>query len=161
MQRRVEVPGTHPIGNDTVDLDLLRFDGEIHLELELVGQRMTWLSISHSFLFSAFTVEVVARASAAPAIRHVLRHAIPMIGIVSAVSVGLAVLAAQASARSLRRERAELEARRADASPAGFAPSLTRSAWIVRLGDLPPRLIPWLLAVTWMVLLAKVLTGGA
>jgi len=92
MQRRVEVPGAHPIGNDGIDLDVLRFDGEI---------------------------------------------------------------------RSLRRERAELEARRADARPAGFTPSLTRSAWIVRLGDLPPRLIPWLLALTWMVLLAKVLTGGA
>ena len=132
-----------------MDLDVLRFDGEIRLELELVGQRMVWLSISHSFLFSAFTVEVVARASAASAIRLVLRHAIPLIGVVSAIAVGLAVLAAQAAARSLRRERAELEARRADTSPGWLAPGLTRSIWILRPGDLPPRLMPWVLALTW------------
>ena len=54
-------PVIHP---EDIRFELQRVDAQIRLELELIGQRMNWMSISHSFLFSAFTLETVSDSSA-------------------------------------------------------------------------------------------------
>jgi hypothetical protein len=76
-------------------------------------------------------------------------------GILLAITVGLAVLAAQGVGKALRRERATLEGRRAHAVRLDRA--RTPSSWIIAIGDLPPRVMPWVLAAIWTMLLIRVL----
>jgi hypothetical protein len=88
-----------------------RVDGQIRLELELIGQRITALCISQSFLVAAFVnvvrIDKEHETSFAP-YRSLLLVALPIIGLWIAVVLGLAMKAAEHVIRQRKTEREDI-----------------------------------------------------
>ena len=111
----------------------------------LVTQRVSWLLLSQSFLFLAYTALTVARpipAKGQQATR--LYHVIPLLGIVIVSAVYASIVAALLTSRALRRQFAALELE-------GDNPfdSIPTSALRV-LGDVAVHLPPLAIGVTWI-----------
>nr|WP_315246665.1 hypothetical protein [uncultured Albidiferax sp.] len=138
-------------GDHNLQFRLSRFDAQIKMEFDLIGYRMTWLMTSQAFLFTAFTVCVTANeprmVSAAVAIQYI----VPIVGMLSAFLVALAIGAAHDVVASLKpaREKLETIAERKGYEVLGVD-TQSRDHWI---GNLPSRILPWVLAGLWLVLL--------
>src|SRR5271169_4339167 len=78
---------------------LTRIGFAIDKELTLISERMSWLVISESFIFSAFTAAVANRDKAA--VLDVLAWLMSLLGIMLAVLVYPALLAAHFTAKGL------------------------------------------------------------
>jgi hypothetical protein len=86
---------------------LVRLGAAIDKELTLMSERMTWLNLSESFSFSAFTVAVVNRDKALAL--ELLACLMPIVGFLRALLVYPALLAAHSMARRLKETRHKLE----------------------------------------------------
>ena len=89
---------------------LLRLDAHIRFEFELTAQRMTYLAITESFLFSTFILALANSSS--PNVYPLLIRVISMVpwfGILLAAIVLASVIGSILLTRKLRRERFILE----------------------------------------------------
>jgi hypothetical protein len=114
----------------------------------LVAQRLSWLILSQSFLFIAYTAALVAW----PTTAHVdqidrLLHVFPVLGLVIVAAVYASIWAALLSIRALRLSFDALEQRYA--SPFEGIPSRR----IRGLGNVAAHVPPLAIAATWIWLL--------
>ena len=89
---------------------LLRLDAHIRFEFELTAQRMTYLAIAESFLFSTFILALANSSS--PNVHSLLIRMISMVpwfGMLLATIVLASVIGSISLTRKLRRERFILE----------------------------------------------------
>jgi len=152
---------TTPAPDQSLSPRLIRLDSQLKIEYELVGQRVSWLLVSNSFLFGAFVVSLNNMSANANnmcsdarihRLIHILFLAIPIIGLVSSVLVALAVRAAHEVIFELKvvRDRVEEEASRALAYE---RLGVHIKSWPHIVGNWPPVLLPPLFAVVWATIL--------
>ena len=112
---------------------------------------MTWLVISQSFLFSAvsLTVNNLVNPSAVK-ISELLRWLIPIIGIITCSSVGLATFAALSVINNLKRQRDDLEDKAKDDLE---LIGVRITSWEHKIGNIPSLILPWILCIAWLLVL--------
>lgn len=126
---------------------LTRIGVGIDKELTLMSERMTWLVVSESFIFSAFTAAVSNRDKAT--ILEMLAYLMSLVGLLLALFVYPALLAAHISAKKLKEERHQFELR----LPDDLRVKLLAPKQAHFLGSLPAFLIPVLLFLVWGTLI--------
>lgn len=142
--------------DESIRYRLDRFDRQIGIEFDLIGHRMTWLMISQSFLFSTFATTISASTppKSTKAVTT-LQWLVSGVGILTALFVGLAILAAHQVISRLKPNRDELEKA---ASSRGFevlgVESSSRDHF---LGNLPSQVLPWVLIAAWVLLVIRIL----
>lgn len=150
---------TAPVLEESLSRRLTRLDSQLKIEYELIGQRVSWLLVSNSFLFGAFVVGLnnVNPNTNVQKLIHVLILAIPVIGLTSSVLVALAVRAAHEVISDLKavRDRVEEEAYRAFSYERLGVQS---KSWPHVVGNWPPTLLPPLFAIVWARLLYGVIS---
>jgi hypothetical protein len=124
------------------------FRERLDAEDALIAQRVSWLILSQSFLFIAYTAALVARPTHAHAdqIGHLLR-VFPVLGLVIVAGVYASIWAALLSIRSLRRTFQALERRHAgpfDGIPSGR---------VRGMGNVAAHVPPLAIGATWIWLL--------
>jgi len=139
---------------------LFRLDGLIRDEFEYVGQRVTWLLTSHSFLFTAFVVGlnvgVRDRANSfrmnpmdASAIIPQFLAALCWIGIVSSLVALLGVAVAHKVVReNYRRRKVTEDAATAMSDQFDALPNRQGALYVI--GSLSGFVMPVFLAVVWL-----------
>ncbi|MEC7221870.1 MAG: hypothetical protein VXW29_15850 [SAR324 cluster bacterium] len=113
---------------------LLRLDAHILFEFELTAQRMTYLAIAESFLFSTFILALANSNS--PNVHPLLIRVISMVtwfGMLLATIVLTSVIGSISLNRKLRRERFILE-------------------WEIVLGHLPPVCVSAAFLGAWILI---------
>ena len=131
---------------------------QIRHEDGLIGQRISWLVISQSFLFGTFVALVVQKGVVGPAARAVklLLILIPLVGVLAPVIVLVAVGAAIYAIAQWRAEHDRLsatpEARQLD------WPDLTHQTSVEVLGHLLPIAIAVVLALAWAAIMIQMST---
>lgn len=129
-----------------------RLGGAIDKEFSLVSDRMTWMVISESFIFSAFTSASVNFKGelASKTLVKCLLILLPLLGIFLAWIVTPAIKAAHSAAFTLKDQRDEFEGR----MPKGLQIILISSKGHEHSkGNLPPTWVPRVIIVIWTVLL--------
>lgn len=138
-----EVANT-PINEEMLRFRIKRLDDQIRVEFDLIGHRMTWLVISQSFLFSAVSLTVNNSVNpSAVKISELLRWLIPIIGIITCISVGLATFAARSVIDKLKSQRDPLESQ----EPIG----VRSASWEHKIGNIPSVILPWVLCIAWFL----------
>lgn len=142
----------NPSDESTISTDALRFrltrlDTEMRTAFDVLNQRITWLMISHSFLFSAF-VSLVGKPPESIIAQH-LTWLVPVLGVVSALLVGIAAVAKDSIIRSIKEKRRNLEK---EAIREGYEP-LEGKGWAHWAIYLPSSVLPWLLLALWVLIL--------
>lgn len=134
-------------------LDTLR-----HAEYQWIQTRLSWLFISQSFCISAFIVLSTALIQGSMASRtiSILKLGIPVFGVISCVLVGMAAMAAARVARRLAVERRSALRYISENTPlnmpgAGGECDPSVSGWTYWVGELPHRVLPWILAAIWVL----------
>jgi hypothetical protein len=122
---------------------LTRIGFAIDKELTLISERMSWLVISESFIFSAFTVAVANQEKAV--VLNTLAYLMPLVGFLIALLVYPSLLAAHTTAQRLKLERHEFELRLPEHLRVRLLPP--KGAHI--LGSLPAFVIPVMFLVVW------------
>jgi hypothetical protein len=124
------------------------FRERLDAENSLVAQRVSWLILSQSFLFIAYTGALVARPTHAHAgqITRLLR-AFPVLGLVIVAGVYVSIWAALLSIRALRRCFDSVEPHQAN--PFDQVPG----SGVRRLGNVAAHLPPIAIGATWIWLL--------
>jgi hypothetical protein len=124
------------------------FRARLDAEHSLIAQRVSWLLLSQSFLFIAYTGALVARPSHAHEQQiNRLLHVFPLLGLVIVTGVYASILAALLSIRSLRRCFDSIQ--RQHTNPFDQIPTPP----IRRVGDLAAHVPPIAIGVTWIWLL--------
>jgi hypothetical protein len=145
-----EVANT-PINEEMLRFRIKRLDDQIRVEFDLIGHRMTWLVISQSFLFSAVSLTVNNSVNpSAVKISELLRWLIPIIGIITCISVGLATFAARSVINKLKRQRDPLESQ----DPTDYqleSIGVRSSSWEHKIGNIPSLILPWVLCIAWFL----------
>src|SRR5579862_4005581 len=88
---------------------LTRIGVAIDKELTLISERMTWLVVSESFMFSAFTTAVANQEKAI--VLNTVGYLMPLVGLLLALLVYPGLLAAHFTAKWLKDERHRFELR--------------------------------------------------
>lgn len=134
-------------------LDTLR-----HAEYQWIQSRLSWLFISQSFCITAYTVLSIATTERLLQSRSIssLRLGLPIFGIISCVLVGIAVLAAARLARRLATQRHSTLQYINENTPVIFPTAGHGADPAVRggtywAGELPHRVLPWILAAFWIL----------
>src|SRR5690349_21138578 len=122
---------------------LTRLDHQIGFEHDIIGHRMSWLKISQSFLFSAFAISLSPGKIPLALEARTLQHLVPVVGLASALTVGLALLAGHQVVRRVQRDRDQLEQIAFARGLETFGTRVTR--WNYTSGDLPSKVLPWIL----------------
>lgn len=145
-------PRNPELVNQTL-VQLGRLGEAISKEYTLVSDRMTWLVISNSFMFSAFTTAVSNYGKEEQPLGLLLLlviYGIPCLAIAMCLLVLGAIHAAHSAAKKLKNSRGSFEGK----LPADLQIKLVSSKDHEHiLGNLPPYIIPILLGITWMVFL--------
>ncbi len=146
------MPYTDSIGQTTEETALLltqltRIGVAIDKELTLMSERMSWLVVSESFIFSAFTVAVANREKGMVLVT--LGCLMPLVGFLLAILVYPALLAAHRSARRLKEERHRFESR----LPEALQVMLLAPKREHFLGSVPAFVIPVMLIVVWSTII--------
>jgi hypothetical protein len=122
---------------------LTRLGMAIDKELTLIGERTSWLNISESFIFSAFTVAVANREKTK--VLDIVACLMPLVGFLLALFVYPALLAADVTAKRLKAERHEFELKLPqDLRVKLLAPKRARF-----FGSVPAFVIPGMLLLVW------------
>jgi len=134
-------------------LDTLR-----HAEYQWIQSRLSWLFISQSFCITAYTVLSIATTEhrLEPRSISMLRWGIPAFGVISCVLVGVAALAAAGVARGIAAERASALRYINEHTPLNIPPNGRNAdpsvrGWSYWAGELPHRVLPWILAALWLL----------
>ena len=131
----------------------------IKAQFDLIGVRMTWLVLSESFSFSAFTL-TVANYDPAHRLAEVqlyLIWALPIVGMGLAVFVFVGIRAAHHATLRLKRQREVMMARVPDPLRVDLISSFSPEHW---WGEVPQHAIPpifftvWLGVFAWLVALS-------
>jgi hypothetical protein len=138
-------------GNLKYRLD--RLDALLKTEFDLISHRMTWLVISQSFLFAAFS-GAAANSTAHQVLKRML-WIIPFMGILIDALVYLAVIAAHSVIRKLKRLRYPVELLASETFGCEIA-SVDLHRWEHKFGTLPPYVVPPSLALAWGLILLNV-----
>ncbi len=146
------MPFNDPSNQTTSETGLLltqltRIGSAIDKELTLINERMTWLVVSESFMFSAFTMAVANQEKAV--VLNTLIYVMPVVGLLLALLVYPGLLAAHFTARVLKQERHEFELR----LPGDLQVKLLAPARAHVLGSIPAFVIPVMLILVWGVIL--------
>jgi uncharacterized integral membrane protein len=139
---------------------LARIDDAISKEFSLVSERMTWLVISESFIFAAFTSAV---ANYRPEHKMALSllflvWILPLVGFLFALLVYPAILAAHVAAFKLKTLREELEVKLPQELQITLISSKNKEHF---LGNIPPYAIPPIIILMWVVLVIVLLVLSA
>jgi hypothetical protein len=127
-------------------------------EQQWILNRLSWLFTSQSFLLTAFVV-LLSSGNHSPA-AHLLRFALPLLGLFCCVTVALAIRAAERVGKPLGNRRAFLSMLINDRvnSPMliprlGSSKALRDNPWTLHHGSLPHIILPWAFAMLWLLLL--------
>lgn len=134
-----------------------RFDDAIKAEFDLIGLRMTWLVVSESFIFTAFSIAVSNYRQESsgivlilPDALHYLIWALPILGMLMASLVYIAIIAAHSAIYRLKNQRDGMTER----LPLHLMiRPISRGDIQHRLGNIPPWGIPPLLFLAWALAL--------
>jgi hypothetical protein len=148
-----ELPATR--STDALQFRLNRLDAQIRVEYDTIGQRMVWLMISQSFLFSSFVTSTIAWETAESfhaSVFQDLRWILAGIGLFSALMVWASILAAHDAIAWLLSIRDRVE------ENAAATEGIDRLGHLIPpfstlMGNMPPKLIPLMLTATWGYLL--------
>jgi hypothetical protein len=118
-----------------------------------INQRVIWLLMSHSFLFTAFAITVTNQTQVSGSTFHTfpLLVLIPCVAIFSSALVGMSVVAGITAMRELRRTFAAYAATSADTR---LPPLHGRHIWRA-LGLVTPASLPLLFLCVWLFLLIR------
>ncbi len=147
------------MGEDSLIARLNMIEAQMRHENDLIGQRMSWLVISQSFLFGTFATLVGLRgvASEAAGAVRLLLVLIPLVGVLLPVLVLLAVGAATYAISQWRAERERIcempEAKQLD------WPRLRHGSLVTALGQLLPVAVSVGFLLAWLVIL-MIIEGG-
>lgn len=133
---------------------LTRIGVAIDKELTLMSERMSWLVVSESFIFSAFTVAVANHDKSMILVAVVCL--MPIVGFLMALLVYPGLLAAHTTAKWLKEERRQFEWR----LPGDLQVKLRAPKQAHFLGSVPAFVIPVMLLLVWtviIVIMARVL----
>ena len=127
-------------------------------EQQWILNRLSWLFTSQSFLITAFVVLLGSGNHSPPA--HLLRVALPLLGLFCCVTVAIAIRAAERVRKPLGNRRAFLSMYINDIvkSPKlvpvlGSSKGLRDNPWTLHHGSLPHNVLPWVFAALWLLLL--------
>ena len=127
-------------------------------EQQWILNRLSWLFTSQSFLLTAFVV-LLSSGNHSPA-AHLLRFALPLLGLFCCITVALAIRAAERVGKPLGNRRAFLSMIINDRikSPMlvprlGSTKALRDNPWTLYHGSLPHIVLPWAFAMLWLLLL--------
>ena len=127
-------------------------------EQQWILNRLSWLFTSQSFLITAFVVLLSSGNHSPPA--HLLRIALPLLGLFCCATVAIAIRAAERMRKPLGNRRAFLSMHINDIvkSPMlvpmlGSSKALRDNPWTLNHGSLPHIVLPWAFAVLWLLLL--------
>jgi hypothetical protein len=127
-------------------------------EQQWILNRLSWLFTSQSFLITAFVV-LLSSGNHSPA-AHLLRIALPLLGLFCCVTVAIAIRAAERVRKPLENRRAFLSMHINDIvkSPKlvpvlGSSKALRDNPWTLHHGSLPHIVLPWAFAILWLLLL--------
>jgi len=138
---------------------LKRLDDQIRMEYDLMGQRMSWMVISQSFLFSA--VALTANNSVDPSMRKVLsllRLLMPFVGILSCLFSMAAIFAARSVINRLKTLRNRLEDLFEQQNGDGFDRlGVRQTDWQHSFGNFPTSFLPLTLIGVWLTILMAVI----
>jgi hypothetical protein len=127
-------------------------------EQQWILNRLSWLFTSQSFLITAFVVLLGSGNHSSTA--HLLRFALPLLGLFCCVTVAIAIRAAERVRKPLANRRALLSMHINDIvqSPSlvpllGSSKALHDHPWTLHQGSLPHVVLPWAFAILWILLL--------
>ena len=127
-------------------------------EQQWILNRLSWLFTSQSFLVTAFVV-LLGSGNHSPT-AHLLKVALPLLGLFCCVTVALAIRAAERVGKPLGNRRAFLSMLINDLvkSPMlvprlGSSKALRDNPWTLHYGSLPHIVLPWAFAILWLLLL--------
>jgi hypothetical protein len=129
-------------------IQLGRLTDAVRAELDLIGMRLTWLVVSESFLFSAFAVSAPtydSKANLSQVLLYIL-WTMPLVGMLLAASVYVALLAALRAGNQLMEQRDQLMERLPEHLRITLISSQSREYW---WGNVPPRVIPPIIFLLW------------
>jgi hypothetical protein len=130
-------------------IQLGRLTDAVRAEIDLIGMRLTWLVIAESFLFSAFAVSVPTYDSnrkLAEVLLYIL-WAMPLVGMLLAGCVYVAILAALRAGQRLIEQRDQLMERLPEHLRISLISLQSREYW---WGNVPPRIIPPIIFLLWL-----------
>lgn len=139
----------------TPDLDYYRIlRAQIEHEDDLIGSRISWFVTSQSFLFSAYAIMASGLptnpTSSYVSSKHVLLVVVPVLAIMTALLILLAIFSGLAAMAQLR----HLYSQNAGKIPDGLPP-LQGSRFTRMTGMAAPVLLPILFMGVWMFLLLR------
>jgi ABC-type uncharacterized transport system fused permease/ATPase subunit len=152
LQESRRMPYNDP-NNQTTDetahllTQLTRIGCAIDKELSLINERMTWLVVSESFMFSAYTMAIANHDKAL--VLNTLVFLMPIVGLLLALLVYPGLLAAHFTAKWLKEERHLFELR----LPKGLQVKLLAPRRAHVLGSVPAFVIPVMLVTVWGVII--------
>jgi len=129
-------------------------------EYQWISNRLSWLFISQSFCITGYVI-----LSTSTGLRFVgdntiaiLKMELPFLGIIFCVFVGVTVLAATPVARIFATAPGRLTGYINENNPltiplVGVEGDLREEKWTYWCGELPHRVLPWVLGVFWLMLL--------
>ena len=118
-------------------------------ELDLIGMRLSWLVIGESFIFSAFATAVSnydPNRKLALALLYII-WVMPLLGMLLAGCVYVAILAAQSAGDRLKEQRDRLMVRLPQHLRISLISTKSREHW---WGNVPPRVIPPAIFLVWL-----------
>jgi hypothetical protein len=150
-----KAPGEEVISFEPGDVphvlsQIARLGEGLKAEFDLVAGRMSWLVISESFIFSAFATAMASYRPDHPAVNGLrfLAWVLPFVGMLLAVSVYAAILAALSAIDSMKRQRDRLMAGLPSHLRVDLISAQSRLQW---WGNLPVHAIPPVLFLVWVV----------
>ena len=127
-------------------------------EQQWILNRLSWLFTSQSFLITAFVV-LLGSGNHSPS-AHLLRIALPLLGLFCCITVAIAIRAAERVRKPLENRRTflSMQINNIVRSPKlvpvlGSSKALRDNPWTLRHGSLPHIVLPWAFAVLWLLLL--------
>lgn len=138
---------------------LARLDGAIEKEFTLIGDRMTWMVVSESFIFGAFVTAAVYYNPRDTALKYLvisLLILLPIIGATIAAVAYLAITAAHIATDRLKRRREDLEL----LITGKCYVELVSTDWATHpIGNVPSRYLPPVFVIVWAVFLVMLLVN--
>ena len=156
MSFEVHRNGTEPDVPTIALSQLGRLDAAIEKEFTLVSDRMTWMSVSESFIFGAFVTAAVSYKPGTQQLGILIQtilFILPTLGLSIAFLAHQAIPAAHTAADRLKERREKIE----DMFLGALRVELVSSKLHTHsLGNLPPKYLPPIIMLVWVALLLVV-----
>jgi hypothetical protein len=153
MNRKGELPDDEVHCFDAVDVphvlaQIARLGEGLKAEFDLIAGRMSWLVIAESFIFSAFGTVMVGYRPDHPRVEVLvfLAWMFPLVGMLLAASVFVAILAALRAVDTLKGQRDRMMAGLPSQLRIDLISARSRIQW---WGNLPAYLLPPALFLIW------------